>query len=142
MGAPKGHPKLQVEPTSRKSLFATRRRLGAGQTRWENGLDWSGGEGESLSGPVVVFPEVLKPAAQQRAAHGQQVRGAFTTPEHTRLLETLPNHCFAASLYHARADEIAGLSKRLLAGLYKIMRGKSGREAVESAWADDSGCMT
>jgi len=29
-----------------------------------------------------------------------------------------------------------------LAGLYKIMRGKSGREAVESAWADDSGCMT
>jgi len=22
MGAPKGHPKLQVEPTSRKSLFA------------------------------------------------------------------------------------------------------------------------
>ena len=29
-----------------------------------------------------------------------------------------------------------------LAGLYKIMRGKGGPEAVESAWADDSGCMT
>jgi len=35
-----------------------------------------------------------------------------------------------------------GLSHYGLAGLYKIMRGKSGREAVESAWADDSGCMT
>ena len=29
-----------------------------------------------------------------------------------------------------------------LAGLYKIMRGKGGPEAVESAWADDAGCMT
>src|ERR1017187_9036819 len=46
--------------------------------------------------------------------HGQQVRGAFTTPEHTRLLEALSNHCLAASLHHARADEIAGLSKRLI----------------------------
>ena len=67
-----------------------------------------------MSGPVVVFPEVLEPAAQQRAAHGQEVRGAFTTPEHTRLLEALPNHRLAASLHHARTDEIAGLSKRLI----------------------------
>jgi hypothetical protein len=64
--------------------------VGAGQTRWENGLDWSCGEGKSLSGPVVVFPEVLEPTAQQRAAHGQQVRGTLTAPEHTGLLEALP----------------------------------------------------
>ena len=103
--APRRHPPHTSLTTTN---HLPRLMAGAGQTRRENGLDWSCGEGESLSGPVVVFPEVLEPAAQQCAAHGQQVRSAFTTPEHTRLLEALPNHCLAASLHHARADEIAG----------------------------------
>ena len=67
-----------------------------------------------MSGPVVVFPEVLEPAAQQRAAHGQQVSGTLTAPEHTGLLEALPYHRLAASLHHSRADEIAGGSQRLI----------------------------
>ena len=37
---------------------------------------------------------------------------------------------------------VGGYQLSALAGLYKIMRGKGGPEAVESAWADDSGCMT
>src|SRR5664279_2698800 len=97
-----------------QAVFLPFAQWGAGQTRWKNGLEWSCGEGKSLSGPVVVFPEVLKPAAQQGAAHRQQVRSAFATPEHTRLLEALPHHCLAAGLHHARADEITGRPKRLV----------------------------
>ena len=39
---------------------------------------------------------------------------ALATPEHPRLLESLPNDGFAAGFDDARADEIAGLAERLI----------------------------
>src|SRR3974377_1014882 len=67
-----------------------------------------------MGGPVVMFPKVLKPSAQQSTPHGQQRRGAFATQKMAGLLGPPPNDGLAASLHYARADEIAGLSKRVI----------------------------
>jgi len=73
---------------------------GAGQTRWESGLVSHAAEGKSLSGPIVVFPEVST-AAQQRAAHRPAGERRLYAPEHGPMLETLSNHRLAARLHHA-----------------------------------------
>ena len=87
---------------------------GVGKTRWQRNGGSLCGKSQRLSSSAVVFPKVVKPAAEQGTAHGQQLGSPVATPEHPGLFESLSYHGLAARLDHARANEIAGLAEGLI----------------------------
>jgi hypothetical protein len=98
------------------------------------GQNYVSDEPQKLPQRVINVVNVLARAELQTLPLRQAVRGSDA------LVQAVRKRLADSSDILQLGLEILGLS--ILAGLYKIMRGKSGREAVESAWADDSGCMT